>query len=655
MSNIFLLLPSEAYRGVGDELAKRLGKKLVCGEAEAKKKHPSDAKAQADELAHLEVSNTVVTVPESFAFNQEMMAALKSNGGPVVYLDVHEPSPSESRKRDMEACEAVYDIRLWVWRSGDSNESIAGRVIDSVSQTPWFASTRGKGGPGNGFLHVVRKGLSSDGGLFVPNSIPNFTPADLERLSESTRYTELALRVLEHLIPFAPHTRSVTPQELKNLIVKAYSRRLWDSDEVCPVTDLGGMHMLELHHGPTAAFKDFALQLFPKFFSKAVAGVTDQYVILAATSGDTGVAAIRGFMEEGIPVMVLYPKDGVSAVQKAQMLACEAECHTIRVLGVDADFDLCQTTVKKMFNDQEYCHRLLSSTSCRLSSANSINWGRLMPQIVYYFWGYMRLVHRDTIKVGDLVDIAVPTGNFGNILSAYFAKKMGLPVRRFVCASNVNNVLTDFINTGVYDISQRSLTLTASPSIDILRSSNVERFLYLLSDGKAETVKGLMADLDAKQSFKLPDDMMSRLRHDFTAGYCTEAECLASIRRVQKEYGVLIDTHTAVGYKVATDYLSSVDSKIPLLLASTASYAKFPDAVLEGLEGKSAPTLQMGYDIQETYEAIQKHAPQAKVPRALAEAVSKKLGHTPRTSTASFDEICKQLEDFCNELKENVQ
>eukprot|EP00659_Diplonema_papillatum_P011450 gene11450-17615_t len=573
---------------------------------------------------------------------------LKSHGAVVVWCVLGKAAAAS------EPCPwaAIYDVRVLIW-DGDQPGDIVNNVSDRVQQCPWFTSTRGCGGAGYDFLKVVRSGIAPDGGLFIPLAKPKFSLNELAGLAANcSSYVTLAQFVLEKFIPFMPYTRGLTPQELHVLLKKAYSAERWEAPEACPVVPLRAKseararcHVLELFHGPTAAFKDFALQVFPQFFAKSVASHTSQYVILAATSGDTGVAAINGFMHErDIAVMVLYPKHGVSAVQKAQMLRCE--CEHVRVLGVDADFDFCQATVKRIFNDGAFKAKLLAEEDAMLSSANSINWGRLLPQIVYYVWGYTRLVAKGEVSNGEPVDVVVPTGNFGNILSAYCAKLAGVPIRTLVCASNENNVLADFIKTGTYDISNRALKVTSSPSIDILVSSNVERFLFLLSDGDSKLVSDLMRDLETTRTFTLPDNLKEKLQQHFVAGSCSEADCLATIKSVQEEHSYLVDTHTAVAYKVMQDYRSTVETAAPILLASTASFAKFPDAVKEALDGKTVPS-HAPYDPNEVYAAITK-ATGAQVPRAL-----QGIQQVPDSRCCAKDEaaIKDALKTFCGELR----
>eukprot|EP01060_Flectonema_neradi_P040619 TRINITY_DN9345_c0_g1_i1.p1 TRINITY_DN9345_c0_g1~~TRINITY_DN9345_c0_g1_i1.p1 ORF type:complete len:603 (+),score=119.50 TRINITY_DN9345_c0_g1_i1:134-1942(+) len=565
-----------------------------------------------------------------------------ANGGVCVFVE------KEGTRASIE-----YDVRLKSAKN-ESDDTTAERIKAALSQSKWFRSTRGNGGDNTDFLKAVRSGLAQDGGLFLPESIPSFSADDFKLLSGQS-YRECAQYVLESFNA----TSSLKPSRLRELISRSYSTERWDDDDICVIKTPSGedptIHVMELWHGPTAAFKDFALQLFPKFFSESIAGEGSQYVILAATSGDTGVAAISGFMqEEGIAVLVLYPKDGVSEVQRQQMLSCDG--GNVRVLGVDADFDFCQSTVKKIFTDTDFKSSLHADHNATLSSANSINWGRLLPQIVYYIYSYGHLIslgqvdpHSETPEKREF-DVVVPTGNFGNILSAYYAKLAGLPIRKLVCASNVNNVLTDFIDKGVYDIRDKGLQQTSSPSIDILKSSNVERLLFLLSGGDAEEVSRMMKLLDTEGHFTVSPGILAELKKSFSSGFCTEKECLSTIKTVQETNNYLLDTHTAVAYKVMKDYINTRESAVPIVLASTASFAKFPDAVQEGLQGKESATLQP-YDVIATYDAL-KESTSASVPRALARIFqSGKTTPPPRTCEKSHDAILKELTGFCAELK----
>lgn len=491
-----------------------------------------------------------------------------------------------------------YDKRIWCLSAAAAAEDL----LQWAANPTFYVSTRGKdGGVGFTFSDVVREGLAADGGLFVPRHIPKFNSDVLAVLLADARlsYVEWASIILEILLPDA------LPKQLRKLCHIAYATRNWTDKNICPVTPFqtaahpNKLFLLELFHGPTAAFKDFALQLFPLLFSRAVQNEPQNYTILAATSGDTGVAAINGFMRNvpEVKVMVLYPLHGVSPVQQAQMVACDGP--KVRVIGVESDFDFCQSTVKQIFNSDDVARRLSSEFNTVLSSANSINWGRLCPQVVYYFFGYAQLVSKRTIRVGDEIDVAVPTGNFGNLLAALIAKMMGLPLRKLVLGSNCNDVLSDFVTTGTYDIRHRQLLQTHSPSIDILRASNVERLLYILS-GDPQLVSKCMNDLQSKSHFTVPDDVRSRISSLFTGSRCSEESCVEKIAEIHKQCGVLVDPHTAVGVVAAEKYLAQISSTIPLLVAATAHWAKFPTAASQALSlGDLTEPLSMYNQIRE--------------------------------------------------------
>ena len=343
--------------------------------------------------------------------------------------------------------------------------------------------------------------------------------------------------------------------------------------------------MLELFRGPTSAFKDVALSMLPQLMTAAreQEGIKDETVILTATSGDTGKAALEGFHDvEGTRIIVFYPHNGVSAVQKAQMVTQTGA--NVKVCAVRGNFDDCQQGVKKAFAEIN-AKGLLSGSGMSLSSANSINIGRLAPQVVYYFIAYARLVDLGRIKKGDRVDYVVPTGNFGDILAGYFAKLMGLPVGRLVCASNANKVLTDFLNTGVYD-RRRDFVRTSSPSMDILVSSNLERLLYLLS-GDTALVADLMKRLNTQGSYTVPTDLLAKIQGEFWGAYCDDARAAEVMGRVYKSYGYLCDPHTASGWAAAEDYVNQTGDKRPMVVLSTASPYKFPAAVLRAVGVKA--------------------------------------------------------------------
>jgi len=566
----------------------------------------------------------------------------------------------------------------FVWVPSSNASEAADDIVAVTSRNRLFISTRGTEsaslpsgaeesvvGPAT-FLGVVRDGLAQDGGLFVPRTMIPIPKSQLEALfsTQEMNYHDVAQVVLERLVDLT----ELPPGVLQNFISHAYSADRWDAPDVCPLTPLlhgrtapfdphNDIQLLELYHGPTAAFKDFALQLFPYMFEHATTGMGD-YMILAATSGDTGVAAIVGFLNSSphTKVMVLYPKDGVSPVQKAQMLSTD-DGGRIRVFGVEGDFDFCQSTVKDIFQDSDLAASLQREHHLTLSSANSINYGRLIPQVVYYFWAYRQLIQRGNIQLGGEIDVCVPSGNFGNILSSFVAMKLGLPIRRFIVASNCNDVLVDFINTGVYDISQRSLHVTASPSIDILKASNIERFLYYLTDGNTSKVAAYMNDLNTKKRFCLNEQELSVVKRCFSAVACSEDVCSDVIKDIFEASGGsrLLDPHTAVGVHAAKKMLVEADVKrIPLIVAATAHWAKFPQPVLDAIRvshsaRESSATID---DLQNMYEAIGKLAiekgavalPHSALQSALRKAKSAS-GHERVTSRDRI-QIVTELQTF---------
>lgn len=492
--------------------------------------------------------------------------------------------------------EAVDDVALFATKRAafvSTRGSTEATVFDETSDVTPLKPSMGEAR----FLSVVRDGLANDGGLYLPIQLSGVAPSQLEFLATAPAlsYQDVAQLVLEKLVD----PSQLPPGVLQNFIAEAYQPSRWVNSEVCPLTPLHlgaateRVQLLELYHGPTAAFKDFALQLFPYMFGLSTNGL-GKYMILAATSGDTGVAAIVGFLNSSpeTRVMVLYPNHGVSPVQKVQMQSCDDGDH-VRVFGVDSDFDFCQTTVKDIFQDEDVQAELLTKYGLTLSSANSINFGRLIPQVVYYFYAYRSLLSNGSLSAfGEPFDVCVPSGNFGNLLSCYIAKKMGLPVRKLILASNVNDVLFEFINTGVYDISKRSLTVTASPSIDILKASNVERFLYFLTNGNAAMVRQYMSDLNEKKRFELDPEVFAEVKASFWAMRCDESQCADTIHGVfeasQKKR--VLDPHTAVGVFAAQAYVEQCPdaNKLPLVVASTAHWAKFPEPVLRALQPQHA-------------------------------------------------------------------
>ena len=416
---------------------------------------------------------------------------------------------------------------------------------------------------------AVLNGLAPDGGLYVPERLPDIDVAAC--LQEDTM--AMAQRIIGALLPEIPN--------MDRLVKNAYTGK-FQTAELTPTVDTGKFTVLELFRGPTSAFKDVALCMLPQLLTaaKQQAGMEEDILILTATSGDTGKAALAGFQDvPGVKICVFYPDGGVSKVQRAQMVTQEG--NNVAVCAVCGNFDDAQTGVKNIFAAADNgC--LPDGNRCRLSTANSINIGRLAPQITYYFKAYADLLKRGQIAMGDEVNFCVPTGNFGDILAGWLAKKLGLPVGKLVCASNANNVLTDFIRTGTYD-RRRPLHKTISPSMDILVSSNLERLLYFLS-GDTELVAALMQQLNTDGFYTVPENLQQAVADQFWAGCCNDARASEVIGRVFREQGYLCDPHTATGWAVAEDYVNQTGDARPMVVLSTASAYKFPAAVLSALE-----------------------------------------------------------------------
>lgn len=436
-----------------------------------------------------------------------------------------------------------------------------------------YQSTRG-GEQGLTASQAILKGLADDGGLFMPTYIPKLE-ASVEELSGMT-YQEIAYEVMKLFLT------DFTEEELKYCIEHAYDSK-FDTEEIAPLTKADGAYYLELFHGSTIAFKDMALSILPYFMTTAAKKnhVENEIVILTATSGDTGKAAMAGFADvPGTRIIVFYPKGGVSKVQELQMVTQKGE--NTAVVSIHGNFDDAQTGVKKIFGDKEFAKKL-DEKGFQLSSANSINIGRLVPQVVYYVYAYAKLVYHGEIKNGQEINITVPTGNFGNILAAYFAKQLGVPVKTLICASNDNKVLYDFFETGTYD-KKREFVLTTSPSMDILISSNLERLIYLSTGCDAAANKALMEDLAEKGAYTVTAEMKEMMK-DFIGGYATEAENAAEIKKVYEDTGYMIDTHTGVASAVYRDYAKRTNDTTPTVIASTASPYKFSHSVMEAVFG----------------------------------------------------------------------
>ncbi len=417
---------------------------------------------------------------------------------------------------------------------------------------------------------AILKGISDEGGLFVPTSFPQ---VDLENLVHKS-YKEICYSILSKYLP------EINEDHLKDIISKAYNK--FSAPEVAPVVSFGNRHILELFHGPTLAFKDVALSILPYLIqaSAKLQNVEDEIVILTATSGDTGKAALEGFANvENTKIIVYYPCEGVSNIQKKQMTSQAG--NNVYVLGIEGNFDDAQNGVKAIFNDQEFKEKL-KLEKIILSSANSINIGRLLPQVVYYFSSYMELVQKGVISLNDSVNFTVPTGNFGDILAGYYAKEMGLPIHKLICASNSNNVLYDFFKTGTYD-KNREFIKTISPSMDILISSNFERMLYHASNNNQELIVNFMKELNEKGSYTISAEMKSVISKLFYGSYSDEESTKEIIGQVYKEYGYVLDPHTAVAYKVYEDYAKETSDDRANIILSTASPFKFPEAVYESI------------------------------------------------------------------------
>lgn len=440
-----------------------------------------------------------------------------------------------------------------------------------------YTSTRDKN------VHVsssqaIAQGISKDGGLFVPEEIPQIDKAFIDSLV-GLDYISRAKKVLSlYLTDF-------TEEEIENCVSGAYAKGKFSSDKVSPIKKIAdGGNVLELWRGPTCAFKDMALQLLPYLLTTAAKKtVSDKtIVILVATSGDTGKAALEGFKDvAGTKIMVFYPSDGVSPMQKLQMTTQEG--GNVAVCAIKGNFDDAQSTVKSIFTNKDVALKL-QENNMMFSSANSINWGRLVPQIVYYISAYADLIENGTIKNGDEINVVVPTGNFGNILAAYYAKRMGVPVKKLICASNSNNVLTDFLKNGTYD-KNRQFFATISPSMDILISSNLERLLFHLTDENDGVLREWMNSLSSKGTYTVDSETAEKIKALFDAGCCNDEETKNTISKTFKD-GYLCDTHTAVAIKVYEEYVKETGDKTETVIASTANPYKFSAAVLEAVGGK---------------------------------------------------------------------
>jgi len=473
---------------------------------------------------------------------------------------------------------------------------------------------------------AVLQGLSPDGGLYVPETMPVLTKS-MKELS-LMNYRELAYEIMSLFLT------DYTEEELKDCINKAYDDK-FDTPEIAPLRKVGDSYFLELFHGQTIAFKDMALSILPHLLVTAARKnkLEEEIVILTATSGDTGKAALAGFADvEGTRIIVFYPKNGVSSVQEKQMVTQQgANTH---VIGIRGNFDDAQTGVKKMFNNPELVERM-KKAGYVFSSANSINIGRLVPQIVYYVYAYALLYKNKQIADGEKINIVVPTGNFGNILAAYYAKQIGLPVNKLICASNENKVLYDFFSTGRYD-KNREFIITQSPSMDILVSSNLERLIYHISGDDSEKTAQLMKALANKGAYEINDNMRKNLE-DFVGGWASEEKMKAAIRTIYADYGYVIDTHTAVAASVYRDYLNETADRTKTVIASTASPYKFARSVLESVGIQSIP--EDDYEQARLLERVSNTG----IPKAVEELQSAPVLHNTVCDVEQMQTVVEQI------------
>lgn len=461
---------------------------------------------------------------------------------------------------------------------------------------------------------AITQGISKEGGLFVPETLPALTEDMLRELAEMS-YVERAKYVLSQFLT------DFTPDEIKYCAENAYNDKKFKSNHIAEISHLfDGTYMLELWHGPTCAFKDMALQILPYLLTTSAKKVAQdkKIVILVATSGDTGKAALEGFKDvPGTQMLVFYPENGVSAMQKRQMTTQEGE--NVAVCAIKGNFDDAQTGVKQIFTDIEVAEKL-EKNNMMFSSANSINWGRLLPQIVYYVSTYCELVKDEEITMGEVVNVVVPTGNFGNILAAYYAKRMGVPLGKLICASNANNVLTDFIRTGTYN-RLRDFHATISPSMDILISSNLERLLYDLSGKDEVKIKTWFEQLASRGFYDVDVDVLSKLHEEFYAGCCDDEQTKETIKRIFDKYSYVCDTHTAVAVKVAEEYREATGDTTKTIIASTASPYKFANSVLDAISG------EVPADDYEQLDCLEKLS-NLEIPKALADLKNKEVRFT---------------------------
>ena len=473
---------------------------------------------------------------------------------------------------------------------------------------------------------AILKGLADDGGLFVPVSIPKL-PVSLGELKEMT-YQEIAYTVMKEFLT------DFTEEELKNCIAKAYDSK-FDTEEIAPLAKVEDAYYLELFHGATIAFKDMALSILPHLLTTSAKKnqVKNEIVILTATSGDTGKAALAGFADvEGTKIIVFYPKNGVSRVQELQMVTQKGD--NTSVVAIHGNFDNAQSGVKAMFENKEL-EKELNEAGYQFSSANSINIGRLVPQVVYYVYAYAKLLQNEEIAEDEEINVVVPTGNFGNILAAYYAKNMGIPIAKLICASNENKVLYDFFQTGTYD-RNREFVLTTSPSMDILISSNLERLIYKISGEDARKDTDLMTELKTKGSYAITGEMKANLA-DFAAGYATEEQVAKTIHDIYEDTGYVMDTHTAVAATVYKAYREDSKDDRKTVIASTASPYKFAGSVMSAIHPK-----YKGQDDFKLIEELQKVSG-TEIPNAIKEIMNAEIRHNTECDVDQMEQTVKNI------------
>ena len=473
---------------------------------------------------------------------------------------------------------------------------------------------------------AILKGLADDGGLFVPVSIPKL-PVSLGELKEMT-YQEIAYTVMKEFLT------DFTEEELKSCIAKAYDSK-FDTEEIAPLAKVEDAYYLELFHGATIAFKDMALSILPHLLTTSAKKnqVKNEIVILTATSGDTGKAALAGFADvEGTKIIVFYPKNGVSRVQELQMVTQKGD--NTSVVAIHGNFDNAQSGVKAMFENKEL-EKELNEAGYQFSSANSINIGRLVPQVVYYVYAYAKLLQNEEIAEDEEINVVVPTGNFGNILAAYYAKNMGIPIAKLICASNENKVLYDFFQTGTYD-RNREFVLTTSPSMDILIPSNLERLIYKISGEDARKDTDLMTELKTKGSYAITGEMKANLA-DFAAGYATEEQVAKTIHDIYEDTGYVMDTHTAVAATVYKAYREDSKDDRKTVIASTASPYKFAGSVMSAIDPK-----YKGQDDFKLIEELQKVSG-TELPNAIKEIMNAEIRHNTECDVDQMEQTVKSI------------